>query len=147
MKLKKTILFLFIFLPVSTFCQVKLPKLIGDGMVLQRDAKVRVWGWASEGEKTTIHFIDSTYHTTASKNGDWEIMLSNLKAGGPYVMKIDASNSIVINDIVVGDVWVCSGQSNMGFTLGSVSDLYKDEIEHMNNPFIRQFFTFPGNKL
>ena len=144
MKLKKTILFLFIFLPVSTFCQVKLPKLIGDGMVLQRDAKVRVWGWASEGEKTTIHFIDSTYHTTASKNGDWEIMLSNLKAGGPYVMKIDASNSIVINDIVVGDVWVCSGQSNMGFTLGSVSDLYKDEIEHMNNPFIRQFFTFPG---
>ncbi len=59
-------------------------------------------------------------------------------------MKIDASNSITINDILVGDVWVCSGQSNMGVTLGAVRDIYKDEIDHLDNPFIRQFFTFPG---
>ena len=61
-------------------------------------------------------------------------MLSNLKAGGPYVMKIDGSNSITINDILIGDVWVCSGQSNMGFSLGNERDLYKDEIDHLNNP-------------
>ena len=111
-------------------------------MVLQRDANVRIWGWASEGEKVTIRFIGSTYNATTNKNGEWEVMLSNLKAGGPYVMQIDASNSITINDIVVGDVWVCSGQSNMAFSLGSVSSLYKDEIDHMDNPLIRQFFTF-----
>ena len=150
MKLIKTILLPFFLFTTSTFCQVRLPKLISDGMVLQRDAKVEIWGWASENEKITIHFNNSIYHATADKNGDWEVMLSNLKAGGPYIMQIvtrtphgDASNSITINDIVVGDVWVCSGQSNMGFSLGSARDLYKDEIEHMDNPYIRQFSTFP----
>ena len=112
-------------------------------MVLQRNANVRVWGWASGGEKITIHFINSTYHATADNNGDWEVTLSDLKAGGPYTMKIDASNSITINDILVGDVWVCSGQSNMGLNLSSVRDLYKDEIDHLDNPDIRQFFSFP----
>lgn len=127
----------------STFCQVRLPKLINDGMVLQRDENVRVWGWASAGEKVTIRFIDSTYHTAADSNGNWKIMLSKLKAGGPYEMEIDGSNSITIKDILVGDVWFCSGQSNMGLTLGSVRNVYEDEIEHMKNPYIRQFFTFP----
>ena len=143
MRLKKTILFLILLITASAFCQVKLPKLISDGMVLQRNANVKVWGWASGGEKITIHFINSTYHTTADKNGNWEATLSDLKAGGPYTMKIDASNSITINDILVGDVWVCSGQSNMGLNLSSVRDLYKDEIDHLDNPDIRQFFSFP----
>ena len=143
MRFKKTILFLIFLITASTFCQVKLPKLISDGMVLQRNANVRVWGWASGGEKITIHFINSTYHATADNNGDWEVTLSDLKAGGPYTMKIDASNSITINDILVGDVWVCSGQSNMGLNLSSVRDLYKDEIDHLDNPDIRQFFSFP----
>jgi len=135
------LIYFFLLISTSSYSQVKLPKLIGDGMVLQRDANVRIWGWASEGEKITIHFIDSTYHTTTDKNGEWELQLSNIKAGGPYAMQINAKNSITINDIVVGDVWVCSGQSNMGLSLGS--NLYKDEIDHMDNSFIRQFFTFP----
>jgi len=140
----KLIVIMSYFLITSLSAEVKLPKLVSDGMVLQRDANVKVWGWASDGEKITIHFIDATYNTIANKNGEWEVKLSNLKAGGPYIMQINASNSITINDIVVGDVWVCSGQSNMGFSLGSVNNLYKDEIDHMDNPFIRQFFTFPG---
>ena len=123
--------------------EVKLPKLVSDGMVLQRDANVKIWGWASDGEKIFVHFIDSTYSTAANKNGEWEVVLSGLKAGGPYTMQINASNSITMNDIVVGDVWVCSGQSNMQLGLGGLSDVYKDEIDHMDNPFIRQFFTFP----
>jgi len=143
MKLSKTILILLFLISGSALCQVKLPKLISDGMVLQRNTKVKVWGWASAGEEITISFIDNTYNTTANGKGEWEIILPEMEAGGSYLMKIDASNSITINDIVVGDVWVCSGQSNMGFSLGSVSDLYKDEIDNMNNPFIRQFFTFP----
>jgi sialate O-acetylesterase len=139
-----TVIFFILLAATTSSGQVKLPKLIGDGMVLQRDANVMIWGWASESEKITIHFIDSTYHTTARANGEWEVKISNLKAGGPYTMQINANNSITINDIVVGDVWVCSGQSNMQLGLGGLSDVYKDEIDHMDNPFIRQFFTFPG---
>ncbi len=134
---------LILFISYTIFSQVRLPKLISDGMVLQRNAKVKIWGWASGGEKITINFINSTYHTTADNQGNWEISLSNLKAGGPYDMKIEGSNSITIKDILVGDVWFCSGQSNMAFTLGGEGDKYKNEIEHLNNPFIRQFFTFP----
>jgi sialate O-acetylesterase len=143
MKRSKTIIIVLFLLTASTFSQVKLPKLISDGMVLQRESNVKIWGWASEGEKITISFLGSTYNTAGDKNGEWHVILSNLNAGGPYVMQIDASNSITINDIVVGDVWVCSGQSNMGYSLGSVGDLYKDEIDNMDNPYIRQFFTFP----
>ena len=142
MKLNRVVISLLL-ISSSVFCQVKLPKLISDGMVLQRNANVKIWGWASNGEKVSIQFIGKTYNTTTNKDGKWEVMLSDLKAGGPYEMKIDASNSIIITDIVVGDVWVCSGQSNMAFSLGSASELYKDEIEHMDNPFIRQFSTFP----
>jgi sialate O-acetylesterase len=139
----KNLIFFILLISVAIFGQVRLPKLISDGMVLQRDTNVRIWGWASSGEKITIHFINSTYQATADKNGDWQVTLSDLKAGGPYNMQIDGSNSITIKDILVGDVWVCSGQSNMEVTLGSVRDLYKDEIDHLNNPNIRQFFTFP----
>lgn len=135
----KTLVFAFLFLSSAVFGQIKLPKLIGDGMVLQRDAHVQIWGWATDREKITVRFLDSTYRTTADRNGDWEVILSGLKAGGPYVMHIDGRNSITINDIAVGDVWVCSGQSNMGLTLGWLSNVYQDEIDHSENPFIRQF--------
>jgi sialate O-acetylesterase len=118
---------------------VKLPKLISDGMILQRDAKVKIWGWASPGEKITIHFINSIYNTAANENGEWEVLLPELKAGGPFTMNINASNSISINDILIGDVWVCSGQSNMGFPLGAVANVYPDEINNSDNKFIRQF--------
>jgi len=137
------LIYSILLISTSSYSQVKLPKLISDGMVLQRDAHVKIWGWASDGEQITVQFIDSTYYATADNNGEWELQLSNIKVGGPYAMQINAKNSITINDIVVGDVWVCSGQSNMGLSLGSVSNLYKDEIDHMDNPFIRQFFTFP----
>jgi sialate O-acetylesterase len=138
MKLFKIhLVLLFIFSPA--LCEVKLPKLISDGMVLQRDAKVRIWGWASEGEKISLHFIDSTYLTTTNKNGEWEVMISNLKSGGPYDMQIHARNSIAIHDIVVGDVWVCSGQSNMGLTMGSLAEVYPDDIKNSENTYIRQF--------
>jgi sialate O-acetylesterase len=140
----KTILLFLLFISASAFCQVKLPKLISDGMVLQRDINIKIWGWASEGEKITVRFIDSTYHTIANKKGEWEIMLPKLKAGGPYVMQLDASNSITINDIAIGDVWVCSGQSNMGLNVGSIANVYQDDIDKSENPFIRQFSVRPG---
>lgn len=124
-------------LPVIS--NVKLPKLISDGMVLQRNTEVKIWGWSSPEEKISIHFADSTYNTTADIHGDWYFILHNLKVGGPYSMQIKANNEITINDILVGDVWVCSGQSNMETPLSRVSPTYPDEINNANNEFIRYF--------
>ncbi|MBN2012129.1 sialate O-acetylesterase [candidate division KSB1 bacterium] len=151
LKSKSLILFLLFQLATPAISQIKLPKLISDGMVLQRSANVRIWGWAAPGEQITIHFVDAAYQTTATTNGKWELMLSDLKAGGPYDMQIDASNSITIHDIVVGDVWVCSGQSNMGLPLGWLRHVYQGDIAHSENQFIRQFlvpigFSFDGRE-
>lgn len=142
-KLKNLFLF-FLLIPVISYSQVRLPKLISDSMVLQRDINVRIWGWASAGEKIAVHFIDSTYQTTANINGEWEVILPELKAGGPHTMKIDASNSIIIKDILIGDVWVCSGQSNMQSSLRGLTSVYKDEIDKSENSKIRQFLIFSG---
>jgi sialate O-acetylesterase len=146
LKLKNLILFLFL-IPVISFSQVRLPKLISDGMVLQRDTNVKIWGWASASEKIAIQFIGSTYHTTANSNGEWEVMLPELKPGGPYVMQINASNSTTINDILVGDVWVCSGQSNMQFSMRGLVSIYPDDIKNSENQFIRQFMVSQGFSL
>jgi sialate O-acetylesterase len=94
----------------------------------------------------SIRFMDATYKTTANNNGEWEVMLPKLKAGGPYDMQIDASNSIIISDILIGDVWVCSGQSNMG-SLRGFANVYQDEIAQSENANIRHFMVGQGFKL
>ena len=144
-KLKSLLLVLFL-IPVLCFAEVKLPKLVSDGMILQRDANVRIWGWAANSEKVTIRFMDATYTATANDKGQWEVMLPKMKAGGPFKMEINASNSITINDILVGDVWVCSGQSNMQFSLRG-STIYQDEIAQSENTNIRHFMVGQGFKL
>ncbi|MEO2062825.1 MAG: sialate O-acetylesterase [Christiangramia sp.] len=123
----------------SVMAQVELPKLVSNGMVLQRDAEVRLWGWASPGEAVRINFKDQQYQATASENGDWEIRLKDLKAGGPYQMQIAASNQIVLDSIYIGDVWLCSGQSNMEIPMSRVAPLYEEEIASANNQNIRYF--------
>lgn len=144
--MKSKIYTILLFVSVSAFCQVKLPRLISDGMVLQRDAQVRIWGWAFADEKITIRFINETYNTAADKNGKWEVMLPKMTAGGPYTMQIEASNAIAINDILIGDVWVCSGQSNMG-SLRSFASFYPQEIASSENTNIRHFMVGQGFKL
>lgn len=138
--MKKFNLFIFFLLiSVTSFSQVRLPKLISDGMVLQRDTKAKIWGWASSNENVSVQFIGSTYQTKADDKGNWDIQLSDLKAGGPFEMQINASNSITIRDIMIGDVWVCSGQSNMELPMRRVSWNYPGVIEHSENKYIRQF--------
>ncbi len=145
MKLNKKasgwLLFYYILLLITrtAFCQVRLPALISDGMILQRDANIKVWGWADEGEKVTIDFVNKTYNAVAGADGKWEAILSRLKAGGPYSMDIRASNNITLKNIMVGDVWVCSGQSNMELPMDRVKYKYPDVIAHSDNPNIRQF--------
>jgi sialate O-acetylesterase len=124
---------------LSTSAGVKLPKLIGDGMVLQRDIPLKIWGWAAPNEAVVLHFNRSDYRTSADDKGNWEIILPPQPAGGPYSMTIEASNSISVNDILIGDVWVCSGQSNMELPMSRVAPIYKPEIALADYPEIRYF--------
>ncbi len=120
--------------------QVRLPRLISDGMVLQRDSDVKIWGWAGDGEQITVDFNGKTYTVTAEADGQWAVRLGEMSAGGPYTMEICAENHITLNDIMIGDVWVCSGQSNMELPMERVKYRYPDVIAQSDNPAIRQFF-------
>ncbi|AVR44648.1 sialate O-acetylesterase [Christiangramia fulva] len=140
----KNLLLLFIsicFFQISQ-AQVRLPRLVSDGMVLQRNSNVNVWGWASKGEPVSIHFLQKTYTTTADQNGDWSMTISGLKAGGPFEMNIKGKNEIVLKDIYVGDVWLASGQSNMELPMSRVEPRYEDEIATASNNELR-FFEVP----
>ncbi|ARS36423.1 sialate O-acetylesterase [Pontibacter actiniarum] len=132
-------LLFFLSLTGTAFAQARLPKLIGDGMVLQRNAEVKIWGWAAPHEKVSVSFRNNKYKTVADEAGDWAIMLKDLPAGGPYTLKVEASNTITLNDILVGDVWVCSGQSNMELPMRRVRPLYGEEIANASNDNIRYF--------
>lgn len=126
-------------LPVLMDCQIRLPRVISDGVVLQRRAPERIWGWAGRNETVALRFIDSTYQTTADTNGAWSIVLPALSAGGPYDMQFKASDTVTIRNVLVGDVWVCSGQSNMELPMERVSPLYGAEIARSTNADIREF--------
>lgn len=124
----------------SSFAQVKLPQLIRDSMILQRDAKIKIWGWASPNEKIKIGFNKKDFKTKADADGKWNLFLPAMKAGGPYTMNIDASNHIALKDILIGDVWICSGQSNMVHQMALHSVVYANEIANANYPQIRHFW-------
>ena len=128
-----------LFICITAAAQVKLPRLISDSMILQRDTKLKIWGWASVDEKVSVHFNNKTYNTTTTKDGKWTITLASMHASGPFDMQIDASNHITIKHILIGDVWVCSGQSNMELPMQRLQDTYPDIIATANNPNIRQF--------
>ncbi len=136
----KVVLLFPLAIVASASGQVRLPKIISDGMVLQRDADVKIWGWAAQNEKVSLHFIDSTYATTADSSGEWSVILSGLQAGGPYAMEITSSNLVTVNDIMIGDVWLCSGQSNMELPMKRVRPIYESEIANSENVSIRQFY-------
>ncbi|MDP4208874.1 MAG: sialate O-acetylesterase [Bacteroidota bacterium] len=129
-------LLLLIGFTTSVSAKVKLPRLISDGMVLQRDVPLKIWGWADPNEKVKIEFRGKTYQTKTDKQGNWKTYLPAQKAGGPFNMKV---NEIEIRNILVGDVWLCSGQSNMELMVYRVLDLYQTEIEQTNNTNIRYF--------
>jgi len=120
--------------------QVRLPYLVSDGMVLQRDSKINIWGWAAPAEKVSIAFNGKRYKTTTTADGKWAVALPAMKSGGPYTMDISASNHITLHNILIGDVWFCSGQSNMVVNVERVKEKYPDEIPSANYPQIRNFF-------
>jgi sialate O-acetylesterase len=135
MKFFKIILF---FISISFIdAKIKLPRLVSDGMVLQRNQPLNIWGWADSGEKVEIQFQNKKYQTVADNSGSWKIILPKMKAGGAFTMTI---NEITLNNILIGDVYLCSGQSNMELPMHRVKTLYPEELKNANNSNIR-FFT------
>jgi len=124
----------------SLSAQVRLPKVLCDSMILQRDTKIKFWGWASAGEKLTIKLAGKTVRTITGSDGKWLAELAPMKAGGPYTIIIDASNHITLKDVLFGDVWLCAGQSNMVHQMALHSVRYADEIKQANYSQIRQFW-------
>ncbi len=112
---------------------LQLPLLLSSGMVLQRNARVKLWGWADEA--VTITFLNQEYHATPDAVGHWEVALSDLPPGGPHTLTI---NDIVLRDVYAGDVFLCSGQSNMQFPMRRVKHMYPEEMQNPN-PCIHQF--------
>lgn len=115
--------------------KVRLPKLISDGMVLQRDVDLEIWGWAEPGLWITVRFNGAYYETQTGEDGKWIVTLPPQKAGGPYLMEV---NEIAIRDVLVGDVWLCSGQSNQETPIHRITEMYP-EINVSNNNFIRHY--------
>ncbi|WP_291103796.1 MULTISPECIES: sialate O-acetylesterase [unclassified Flavobacterium] len=138
-KFKIVLLVLFFFQSVNLICQIRLPRLISDGVILQRNTEIKIWGWASPNEKVVLAFKEKTYKTQADPYGNWKIMLPAQNAGGPYEMTFEASNEIKIQDVLFGDVWICSGQSNMELPMERVKEKYGEVIKKSKNSNIRQF--------
>ncbi|HEY5970297.1 MAG TPA: sialate O-acetylesterase [Chitinophagaceae bacterium] len=126
--------------PLFSSAQIKLPRLVRDSMILQRDTKINIWGWAAKNEKISINFNSKSYKTTTGSDGKWLIQLPPMKAGGPYTMDITGSNKISLKEILIGDVWICSGQSNMVHQLNIHDVTYAKDIAEANNPQIRHFW-------
>ena len=134
------IFFLSVFLIQSAFAQVVLPRLIRDSMVLQRDTRLKVWGRASPGEKIDIRFNGKNAQAITDARGEWNTFLPAMKAGGPYTMQIKGKNTITLNDVLIGDVWLCAGQSNMVHQMALHNITYAADIQKANYPEIRQFW-------
>jgi sialate O-acetylesterase len=116
---------------------VKLPALFTDNGVLQRDIPVPVWGWADQGEKVTVKIGDQSKSATPdAKTGKWTVKLDPLPAGGPLTMTVSGKNTITLKNVLVGEVWICSGQSNMQFALRG-ADRALEEIDAARYPKIR----------
>lgn len=119
--------------------ELNLPTIIGNDMVLQRNKDVPIWGWDVPGKKVTVSFAGQKVTAKANKNGKWKLKLKPMKANSkPASMTISGSTKIVLKNIVVGDVWVCSGQSNMSFYLASSLDGRKVTKNAKKYPLIRQ---------
>src|SRR5438046_5908557 len=122
---------------------VKLAGLFSDNMVLQRRMRAPVWGWADEGEKVTVTFRGASVSATA-KGGKWIVKLPGQNAGGPDRLIVEGKNKIELKNVLVGEVWICSGQSNMEFPLSRSFESEKD-ISSCANPKLR-LFTVPKTK-
>ncbi len=149
--MKKIILFVLFIFPFAVFSQIRLPKLISDGMILQRDQAIQLWGWSSPFEVIEIRLNKHVVSTKADEHGNWKVILPKQKAGGPFDLFFKGKNTLQLKDVYFGDVFLCSGQSNMQLWMGRLKYKYPEEVKTANNPLIRQFkvpneYAFKGPK-
>lgn len=146
----KMIIFLLLIIPQLALADVTLNALFSDHMVIQRETEIPVWGWAEVGEKVTVEGSWGQEVTTTTKaDGRWKVIIQTPKAGGPFQITVTGENTIIINDILSGEVWLCTGQSNMDFTMErfsnkardpqyqSLSEYIKEEIKTTNDNWLR----------
>lgn len=124
--------------------KLRLPSLLSDHMVVQRDAAVRIWGWAPPGKTVSVALGMASAQATASDKGEWQVSLDKLPASSkPLALQVsDGTTTLNVNDILVGDVWLCSGQSNMAMALSACANI-SEELAKANRPEMR-FFTVQG---
>jgi sialate O-acetylesterase len=127
---------LFFFISAAASADVRLPNIFGDNMVLQRDRPIMIWGWANPGEKVTVQLDKQSKKVTAGKDGKWKLSLNAMPAGGPFQLTVKGKNTISLNNVVIGEVWICSGQSNMEWRVQN-SNNPEVEIASANYPQIR----------
>jgi len=123
---------------ITAHADVRLPRLFSDGMVLQRGKPVLIWGWADEGEPVTVQLGSQTLATKA-RNSRWQLTFHALKTGPTYQISIRGKNQLTLHDVLVGDVWIAAGQSNMEMQLSAVTQRYPDLIATTDLPAIREF--------
>ena len=111
---------LFVLAPLSVHADVAVAKIFANNMVLQRGMKVPVWGKAAPGELVTVTFLEQKVAVKADEKGNWSLKLNELKEGGPYEMTVEGKNTVKFTNVLVGEVWVCSGQSNMAWTMSQL---------------------------
>lgn len=134
---------LFLF-SVSALANVSLPSFFSDNMVLQRNSKVKIWGWASPFEEITIKpgWTTEEYKVMPTTDAYWEVKIKTPEAGGPYTISFKGYNEVLLKNVMLGEVWFCSGQSNMEWTPNQGIDNAEAEIANANYPNIR-FFAAP----
>ena len=142
--LKKHILFLILigFTSLSVSGNVRLPNIIGSHMVLQQKSNVKLWGWASPGEKISIKtsWDGATYQTQATNDAKWLTEIKTPEAGGSYSISVKGNNTIDLEDVLIGEVWVCGGQSNMEWSGTQQLPQSIDEAPNAQNNKIRLFY-------
>lgn len=138
---KQTFSFILLFLSVSLFAEIKLPAMFTDNMVLQQQTDAPIWGKASPGKevKVTTSWDNRTYTVKADADGSWKIAMKTPAYGGPYTVTITDGKKLVLNNVMIGEVWICSGQSNMEMPLAGWGEVlnFKQEIADANFPNIR----------
>ena len=132
--MNRLILVFFLLNCAPAFTAVRLSRLFSDNMVVQRDVKIPVWGWAIPGERVVVSLAGQRAQGMADSNGRWSVRLGPLAAGGPWDMEIEGSNPVRVRNVWAGDVWVCSGQSNMQMTMSRLKDPVPESL-----PKIRMF--------
>jgi len=145
---KYRLLVLLVALTVTNFlnaaAEVRLPAIIGNHMVLQQNSEVKLWGWCDPGEKIKINsgWDTVTYNTIGNPDGKWLLSIKTPVSGGPYTLTINGNNKIILEDVLIGEVWVCSGQSNMEMNYNWGIKQYASDAENATNKGIR-FFHIP----